>query len=730
MPEEEAMNSRKSWAWLAVLVCAGLSFGGLAHANTVSASPTPLPNHTLTVNATGSTTTTTTQSYAQGTAVSLRAAPTPGYQFMAWSGACTGNSPTCSVTMSGARTVNARFGLPLTVAVTGSGTVASAPAGINCGSDCAQVFNHGTSVTLTAAPAAGQVFNGWSGACSGTARTCTVAMSAARNVAAAFAAPATPTWTRIAGEGASFTVSGTQTVRYGAGSSWIQRSVTSSGQCTNAFFGSDPAWGVTKSCELLSGGSGTTSYLLSTTVSGSGTVTSSPAGINCGSACSASYASGASVTLTATPAAGHTFTGWSGACSGTASCTVSMTAARSATAAFTASSTGQALYFSDCQAGAATGCLPGSNSNPGTQAAPKQNLTGIDVNALPAGTSLLFARGGAWVVGITTFENMNTSASAPLTLDAYGSGPAPLITTNNNSIAPFELGGRYNNTSNDGGYVFRNLRLNGAGTSAWGFWLSGNVRDVVIENVEITGFQIAIHSQARAPHGVNNLRIRNNSIVRNSDMGILGSFSNTVIEGNLIEANNVRGSGFSHGTYLSGSDGVSGHNITLRNNRYIRNSVLNGVCTGGNMTFHGQMDGVLIEGNRIEQDAATDGCWEMSITQGYDTAEWFRNFVVRNNKLINAGNTGMAVQSAPGIVIEGNVVINTQTTFQTSINVGHNEYQGGDLPDGNAVVRNNTACYPNPHPGSLGVRVTAPNSTVSNNVTVTGAAATTGVCAR
>ena len=548
------MYSRKPLVWRAVLVCAGLSFGALANANTVSASPTPLPNHALTVNAIGSTTTTTTQSYPQGTVVNLSPVPTPGYQFMAWSGSCTGNSTACAVTMSGARTVGARFGLALTVSVTGSGAVNSAPAGINCGSDCSEVFSHGTSVTMTAAPATGQAFNGWSGACSGTAPTCTVSMSAARNVTAAFVRAGVPTWTRIANEGASFTVSGTQTVRYGAGSSWIQRSVTNSGQCTNAFFGSDPAWGIAKTCEVLSGASGPTSYLLSTSVSGSGSVTSAPSGINCGTACSASFAPGTSVTLTATPAAGQTFTGWGGACSGTAGCTVSMTAARSATAAFSASSTGQALYFSDCQAGAAIGCLPGSNSNPGTEAAPKQNLAGIDVNALPAGTSLLFARGGSWVVGITTFENMNTSAAAPLTLDAYGSGPAPLITTHNNSIAPFELGGRYNNTSNDGGYVFRNLRLNGAGTSAWGFWLSGNVRDVVIENVEITGFQIAIHSQARAPHGVNNLRIRNNSIVRNSDMGILGSFSNTVIEGNLIEANNFRGSGFSHGTYLSGSE--------------------------------------------------------------------------------------------------------------------------------------------------------------------------------
>ena len=43
---------------------------------------------------------------------------------------------------------------------------------------------------------------------------------------------------------------------------------------------------------------------------GSGTVTSSPAGINCGSTCSYGFSEGTVVTLTATPAAGFTFTGW------------------------------------------------------------------------------------------------------------------------------------------------------------------------------------------------------------------------------------------------------------------------------------------------------------------------------------------------------------------------------------------------------------------------------------
>jgi len=68
---------------------------------------------------------------------------------------------------------------------------------------------------------------------------------------------------------------------------------------------------------------------------GSGTVTSSPSGINCGVTCSASFAQGTTVTLTATPASGSVFAGWGGAgCSGTGGCTVTMSAAQSVTATF------------------------------------------------------------------------------------------------------------------------------------------------------------------------------------------------------------------------------------------------------------------------------------------------------------------------------------------------------------------------------------------------------------
>ncbi len=68
-------------------------------------------------------------------------------------------------------------------------------------------------------------------------------------------------------------------------------------------------------------------------------MTSSPAGINCGSTCSAQFASGSVVTLTATPSGGgnfgSTFTGWSGGgCSGTGTCQVTLNSSTTVTANF------------------------------------------------------------------------------------------------------------------------------------------------------------------------------------------------------------------------------------------------------------------------------------------------------------------------------------------------------------------------------------------------------------
>jgi YVTN family beta-propeller protein len=93
---------------------------------------------------------------------------------------------------------------------------------------------------------------------------------------------------------------------------------------------------------VINGSAGTSNEILSVTIAGngSGTVTSNPPGIECGfsllhgNSCSASFAPGTAVTLTAAPNSPSTFAGWSGACSGTGSCILTMSAADSVTATF------------------------------------------------------------------------------------------------------------------------------------------------------------------------------------------------------------------------------------------------------------------------------------------------------------------------------------------------------------------------------------------------------------
>jgi len=391
-----------------------------------------------------------------------------------------------------------------------------------------------------------------------------------------------------------------------------------------------------------------------------------------------------------------------------------------ATAAGRSGDAGKVLHFADCQPGAAADCVPGRNGNPGTEEAPLRNLDGLNLNALPAGSRLLFRRGGSWTFSIT-LDNPEIRPDAPLVFDAYGSGATPVLRTPAGNAVSF---GKWNNTSHDGGYTFRNLVLDGGGKAQWGLFLVHNVRNVTIENVTITGFDIAIHARSAAPHGINGLVLRNSRIVRNSGMGFLGQVNDSLFEDNIFEGNNFGGTAVKHAIYLSG-----GRGNVIRNNRFVRNSVVNGKCTGGNVTVHGQIDGLRIEGNAIEQDAGTASCLGFSLIPGYaGRAEAFRGVVVHANTVVNVGTCSVCVRSAPGIVIENNLFINWQTQVHRGVMLPIGGYSSDDADDAQPVVRNNTACYSGTDPRSVVAAVAAPGAVVEGNRLISGAAAREPPC--
>jgi hypothetical protein len=309
-------------------------------------------------------------SFDAGTVVALTPTPNATSTFTGWSGACSGTGP-CAVTMDAAKSVTATFttiqyALSVSKTGTGGGTVASSPAGITCGATCSALFDTGTVVTLTATPDGASTFAGWSGACTGTG-SCIVTMDAAKAVTATFTLIPYSLSVSLGGTGSGVVTSSPAGINCGATCSASYDSgtvvtLTATPGTGSGFAGwsGDPdcadgtvTLGASKSCTATFD---LNLYTLTVTRagSGSGTVTSVPAGINCGVDCTENYAYSTVVVLTATPGVGSSFTGWSG----DADCadgSVTLDVSKSCTATFTLNTHTLTLTTAGTGSGVVTG---------------------------------------------------------------------------------------------------------------------------------------------------------------------------------------------------------------------------------------------------------------------------------------------------------------------------------------------------------------------------------------
>ncbi len=181
----------------------GLTLNKVSGAGTVKSSP-------ASINCTAACSTQTSGFY-EGSEATLTATPYKS-TFIQWTGACSGSSPTCKVTMSEAKTVGAEFtgtpagSIPLTLkkAAGGGGKVSVYAGGISCDASCTAstaVFKPGAKVLLKETPSKGSAFVEWGGACSGPG-ACEVTLSAAKEVTAEFKAiPANALIVKKAGGG-------------------------------------------------------------------------------------------------------------------------------------------------------------------------------------------------------------------------------------------------------------------------------------------------------------------------------------------------------------------------------------------------------------------------------------------------------------------------------------------------------------------------------------------------
>src|SRR5581483_4967523 len=155
--------------------------------------------------------------------------------------------------------------------------------------------------------------------------------------------------------------------------------------------------------------------------SGSGTVVSSPDGINCPGTCSANFTSGTKIALTATAGTGYFFTGWQGSCSGTNACTLTITAATTVGATFTIGN-GLTVAFAGVGSGAVKS-TPAGIDCPTTCAASFPENTQVTLKATPAATDTVAGWAGACTstdasCSVTLNSSTNTSTTATVTIGA------------------------------------------------------------------------------------------------------------------------------------------------------------------------------------------------------------------------------------------------------------------------------------------------------------------------
>ena len=287
-----------------------------------------------------------------------------GAGFAGWTGgtgsaaACSGTGP-CTFTVTDDSNVTATFNvpLPLTLTISNAGTgTGTVNCSVNSGAfaPCAGPYANGTPIVLQATASPGSTFTGWSGgsgnavACNITTVNCSIASLNTDTALTANFALQTVTFTLTTtmatapgngGGGTSITCSTAGVggpfapcaASYNAGTNlWLQANPNSVSNFTGWSTGSGNGPGSPSACNGTSGicnfsvtdaSSITANFnrpTLTVTVVGSGSVSSSPTGINtCTASCAAVFDRGIPVTLTNN---GTGFSGWTGACSGTGAC--------------------------------------------------------------------------------------------------------------------------------------------------------------------------------------------------------------------------------------------------------------------------------------------------------------------------------------------------------------------------------------------------------------------------
>jgi len=368
-----------------------------------------------------------TENYPANTVVALTATPLNGSVFAGWGVDCiSGATNPLNVTMNKAIHCKAVFitHYGLSVTVNGFGTVVSSSpsVGINCGTDCGETYISETSVILTAIPQSPATFGSWERCDSVNGTQCTVNMTAAKTVTANFNSASYRLTTSVNGSGSIISTlpginCGTDCIEDYPPTTVVVLTATPlnggtfmgwDGDCLG--IPNNPA-NIPMNKAMTCQANFSPSHLLKVNITGSGTVTSNPAGINCGNGatdCEKNYLEGTSVDLSAKALSPATFGSWTGCDSviGTR-CTVNMNAAKTPKVTFNSGQPGLTVTKS----GTGTGTVTGAGINCGSDCNEAYNYSGtVILTAIPDATSTFIV-----------WTNCNSANGTQCTVNTSGS---------------------------------------------------------------------------------------------------------------------------------------------------------------------------------------------------------------------------------------------------------------------------------------------------------------------
>lgn len=354
--------------------------------------------------------------------------------------------------------------------------------------------------------------------------------------------------------------------------------------------------------------------------------------------------------------------------------------------------TGTIAYYCDCGPGAAAGCVPGDDGNPGTDPArPRRSLADAarTFNGMAAGDTVALCRTGAW---------SGSAALANPRCRAGGSGwPAPPRNSTTCDLRDYvpRWGGRdsprpvvngnlsFNDFAPGQGYRLWNLDLRHAGGD------NGTVfvyRDVT--HLDLCGLRLDGLSGKRGaglniqPSGTGDTHV----VVRQCEVrnygfsGLFGGTHGLTVDACVFENNGLDGGPLTHSLYLGpGSAPQPYGGARILNNRFVTDAR----CGGVMLVVHARQDDLVVENNHLSTTSTDRNCYGIQ-TSGSAIDGVFHRAAIRRNRVFLRGQLGIEASGCVDCTVSDNVVVG-------SVGISANVTCGGTtLPGGAVVLQNNS----------------------------------------